>query len=107
LTIWGDNEQHAVAIAQEWLDQTEKLGIDPRAEATVERIGDAPHLDDIIEGRHLGPRELRARLTVGEKINWARWLVCLVRGHSYEHLRPYLLQCQRCGRQEPLRPPDE
>jgi hypothetical protein len=32
----GDDERHAVAIAQEWLDYSERLGIDPLATATVE-----------------------------------------------------------------------
>jgi hypothetical protein len=36
VTVWDDYERHAVAIAQEWLDYSERLGIDPLATATVE-----------------------------------------------------------------------
>jgi Flp pilus assembly protein TadB len=48
VTVWDDDERHAVAIAQEWLDYSEKLGIDPLATATVERVGDERHPEDIV-----------------------------------------------------------
>jgi Flp pilus assembly protein TadB len=48
LTVWDDDERHAIAIAHEWLDYSEKLGIDPLASATVERIGDERHPEDIV-----------------------------------------------------------
>jgi hypothetical protein len=40
VTVWDTDPTHAAAIAQEWLDYTDKAGIDPLAAVTVERIGD-------------------------------------------------------------------
>jgi hypothetical protein len=48
MTVWADDEAHAVATAQEWLDYSDKAGIDPSAEADVERIGDESGPDDLL-----------------------------------------------------------
>ena len=47
LTVWDDDPDHAVETAHEWLDHSEKLGIDPLAGATVERVGDERSAEDI------------------------------------------------------------
>ena len=47
-TVWDHNERSAVATAHEWLDASEKLGIDPDVTFTVERIGDSPGPDDLL-----------------------------------------------------------
>ena len=61
----------------------------------------------------MGPGELRKlaiaeRTSAVEKINWFKWPICVLAGHSYlEHPGRYLLECRRCGRLEPIRRPDE
>ena len=48
LTVWHHDEEQAVATAHEWLDYSDKAGIDPQAMARVERIGDEPCSDDLL-----------------------------------------------------------
>jgi hypothetical protein len=40
LTVWDNDASHAGRTAQEWLDCSDKAGIDPLATVRVERIGD-------------------------------------------------------------------
>jgi hypothetical protein len=43
-----------------------------------------------------------------EKINWAWWILCAVIGHKEVRVPGrYLLICRRCGRLNPIRPPDD
>jgi hypothetical protein len=61
----------------------------------------------------LGPRDFRKRIIaergMEEKVDWARWTVCVVVGHDFRDVpaRPYVLRCERCGRLNPIRRPDE
>ena len=48
LTVWDTDPTHAAATAQEWLDYSDKAGIDPLAAVTVERIGDEPTDADLL-----------------------------------------------------------
>jgi hypothetical protein len=48
LTIWDTDPSHAAVTAQEWLDYSEKAGMDPFASVAVERIGDEPTDADLL-----------------------------------------------------------
>jgi hypothetical protein len=48
LTVWDADPTHAATTAQEWLDYSDKAGIDPLAAVTVERIGDEPTDADLL-----------------------------------------------------------
>jgi hypothetical protein len=63
--------------------------------------------------RPMNPYELRKRIIhsrgMEEKVNWAWWTVCAVVGHALRDVpgHPYILRCNRCGRLDPIRRPDE
>src|SRR3954447_16276965 len=48
MSIWDHDEAHAVQTAHEWLDYSDKAGVDPQARATVEQIGDEPDPQDLL-----------------------------------------------------------
>jgi hypothetical protein len=49
LTVWDTDPSHAGHIAQEWLDFSDKAGIDPLAKISVEPIpGDTPMDSDLL-----------------------------------------------------------
>jgi hypothetical protein len=48
ITVWHHDEQQAVATAHQWLDFSDKAGIDSQAMARVERIGDEPCSEDLL-----------------------------------------------------------
>jgi hypothetical protein len=60
-----------------------------------------------------GPRELRKiiirRRGMEEKVNWAWWTVCKIVGHDFQDVpgHSYIVRCERCGRLDPIRRPDE
>jgi hypothetical protein len=64
MSVWAHDEAHAAQTAHEWLDYSDKAGIDPQAMVRVERIGDEPCRDDLLgttEG--LGPSYLALSAT--------------------------------------------
>jgi hypothetical protein len=49
LTVWDTDPSHASHIAREWLDFSDKAGIDPLAKISVEPIlGDTPMDSDLL-----------------------------------------------------------
>jgi hypothetical protein len=48
LTVWDADPSHAGHTAQEWLDYSDKAGIDPDAAVSVERIGGKPTDSDLL-----------------------------------------------------------
>ena len=49
MTVWDTDPSHAGHTAQEWLDFSDKAGIDPLAAISVEPIpGDAPMDSDVL-----------------------------------------------------------
>jgi hypothetical protein len=64
MSVWAHDEAHAAQTAHEWLDCSDKAGIDPQAMVRVERIGDEPCREDLLgttEG--LGPSYLALSAT--------------------------------------------
>jgi hypothetical protein len=61
----------------------------------------------------MGPDDLRKvaiqRRGMEEKVHWAWWTVCAVIGHDFRTIpeRPYILRCERCGRLNPIRRPED
>ena len=46
--VWASDEGDAVEAAHQWLDYSDKAGIDPEARAVVERIADEPDPEDLL-----------------------------------------------------------
>jgi hypothetical protein len=61
----------------------------------------------------MGPDDLRKiaiqRRGMEEKVNRAWWTVCAVVGHDFRTVpgHPYILRCERCGRLNPIRRPED
>jgi hypothetical protein len=61
----------------------------------------------------MGPRELRKRIIqsrgMEEEVRWVWWTVCKIVGHDFRDVpdHAYILRCERCGRLNPIRRPDE
>jgi hypothetical protein len=61
----------------------------------------------------MGPDELRKlaihREGMEEKVNRAWWTVCAVVSHDFRTVpgHPYILRCERCGRLDPIRRPED
>jgi hypothetical protein len=61
----------------------------------------------------MGPDDLRKieiqRRGMEEKVNWAWWTVCAAVGHDFRTVpgHPYILRCERCGRLDPIRLPED
>ena len=60
-----------------------------------------------------GPDDLRKTAIqergMEERVSWAWWAVCAFVGHDFQDVsgHPYILCCERCGRLNPIRRPDE
>jgi hypothetical protein len=72
LTVWDTDPTHARRTAQEWLDCSDKAGVDPLATVSVERIGDKVMNSDLLGTLDDVPPTHPA-LTASFRRYWPKW----------------------------------